>query len=369
MKKLTTKTFIEEGNRIHNNKYDYSLVIFINKKTKVKIICPEHGLFEQSPTHHLDRSQGCRDCGIISRTLIQRKGINNFILEAENIHGNKYDYSLSDYISDKTKLKIICSEHGIFEQTPSNHLKGKGCKYCGGTSKLNIFSFLSKANKLYSERYDYSLTEYVNMKTKIKVICQKHGVFMTTPNNFLMGRNCPRCTKSVFSTESFIMKANIIHNEKYNYSEVDYKKSNEKIKIICSKHGSFYQTPASHLRGRGCPICNFSRGELIIMQILEEANIRYIPQKTFDGCRIKRKLPFDFYLLDYNICIEYDGIQHFESVDAFGGDVQFLRQKNIDTIKNNYCEENNIPLIRIAYNEHIILKLKEELNKLNIFVP
>jgi very-short-patch-repair endonuclease len=120
----------------------------------------------------------------------------------------------------------------------------------------------------------------------------------------------------------------------------------------------FIQKPTTHLKGCGCPMCNESQGERKISQILENKKINFISQKKFDGCLYKRKLKFDFYLPDYNTCIEYDGEQHnvmyrFEKTN----ERLKIRQKR-DKIKNEYCKENNIHLIRIKYNESIEEKLK-----------
>ena len=125
------------------------------------------------------------------------------------------------------------------------------------------------------------------------------------------------------------------------------------MKIICPIHGVFEQTPNSHLRGSGCPICKTSKGELEIQRILYNKNIKYITQYTFDNCKNKRKLPFDFYLPDYNMCIEFDGKQHYETIKYWGGEETLIKTKNNDKIKTNYCKNNNIKLIRIKYNECI----------------
>jgi hypothetical protein len=119
MKKRNTKQFIEDVKKVHSTKYDYSLVKYINNRTKVKIICPEHGIFEQRPYSHIS-GQGCPKCGGTFKFTI-----NDFIIKSKEIHGNKYDYSLVDYINTHTKVKIICKKHGIFEQQPNSHLNGR----------------------------------------------------------------------------------------------------------------------------------------------------------------------------------------------------------------------------------------------------
>ena len=181
-----------------------------------------------------------------------------FINDVIKIHGDIYDYSLVNYITAKTKVKIICLKHGIFEQTPTNHKKGQGCPYCAGNYLSNTSEFIEKAIKIHSNKYDYSLVEYVNNNTKIKIICYKHGVFETTPQSHLTTTHgCVECYREYQrkTQEQFIIDAIKIHGDKYDYSLVNYINNITKIKIICSKHGIFEQLPNTHLNNKGCPKC------------------------------------------------------------------------------------------------------------------
>jgi len=128
--------FIESANKKHNNKYDYSLVNYINMRTNVDIICHDHGIFNQNPATHLSRS-GCSSCAGVKRLTRDE-----FISKVSRIHNNKYDYSLIDYVNNKKKVKILCEEHGIFEQTPQNHIAGRGCPGCANVKVLNIDDFI-----------------------------------------------------------------------------------------------------------------------------------------------------------------------------------------------------------------------------------
>ena len=125
----------------------------------------------------------------------KKKTIEDFIKEAEVVHGNKYDYSQSEYKNYHTKLKILCSSHGPFFQSPANHLKGHGCIECGGKRKLHLSEFINKANKKHNYRYSYSNTIYKKTDIKIEIICSEHGSFFMTPHNHLKGQNCPVCLK------------------------------------------------------------------------------------------------------------------------------------------------------------------------------
>lgn len=354
--KYNTETFIIKGNEIHHNKYNYSLVDYKKSNIKIKIICPIHGIFEQTPNNHIrnNNPRGCPKCAGKNKTN------NEFIIEANKIHNNKYEYNKTNYINVKTPIIITCPIHGDFNQKPNNHLNGWGCKTCGGNNKLTTEEFILKANKIHKNRYDYSLVKYIGSHTKIKIICKEHGKFEQKPNNHLMGNNCPKCgiisqqnNKKLTNLE-FINKANKIHNNKYDYSLVKYIKSDVNIKIICPKHGIFKQKAGQHLSGRGCPNCNESKGELKIKEVLEKYNIEYIFQKSFDNCLNKnnRKLKFDFYLIKQNILIEYDGKQHYESIEYFGGKNSFKTLNEHDNMKNRYAKMNKIKLIRIPYHQY-----------------
>jgi len=226
--------------------------------------------------------------------------------------------------------------------------------------KLTNEEFIKKCKSVHGDKYDYSLTKYVNTRTKVKIICHIHGIFKQMPSNHIYNKQgcllCDRYNHKMI-TNNFIVKSNIIHNNKYNYSLTKYDNSNSDVIIICEKHGSFKQRPFNHLNGHGCPLCKSSNGEKKIIKILKDNNINFITQKSFNGCVHKRKLKFDFYLTDKNICIEYDGIQHFISKTFFGGD-KYLKDVNIkDNIKNNYCIKNNIKLLRIKYTDDIKNKI------------
>jgi very-short-patch-repair endonuclease len=279
-----------------------------------------------------------------------------FIERSNKIHNNRYDYSLVNYKNYGVKVNIICPEHGIFLQMPNEHFIGCGCPYCAGTKKKNKYEFIKKSNKIHNNKYDYSLVDYKNNKTKVKIICIEHGIFIQKPDAHMQGAGCIRCGNNSKKIKllDFIERSNEIHNNKYDYSLVEYKNSKIKVKIICPKHGIFEQTSRTHLIGRGCPICNESKGEKKISSILKQLNLNYNKQKIFDYCRDKNVLPFDFYLPSHNTCIEYDGKQHFESIDYFGGDENFAIIKKHDEIRNNFCEKNNIKLIRIRYDENDI---------------
>jgi len=179
----------------------------------------------------------------------------------------------------------------------------------------------------------------------------------------IFGQGCPKCSidKQTLTTEKVLNKFRRIHKYDYSYKLMEYKNNYTKIKIICSKHGVFEQMPYLHSRGQGCPKCKNSIGEKIILNFLEINNLKYLSQHKFNECKNTNKLPFDFYLKELNLCIEYQGKQHFEAIDYFGGEKTLKYIQNNDKIKKKFCENNKINLLYINYNENIEEKLKEKL--------
>ena len=286
-----------------------------------------------------------------------------FIEKANKIHGNKYCYANVIYTGSQEPIEIICGLHGSFKQKPNTHLNGRGCYKCGHLwrikkQSLTTESFIEKAKKIHGDKYEYSLVEYINNKTKVKIICSTQNNFEIKPNDHLNGSGCPRCVGRGKTNDDFFKESYLIHGNTYDYSLVDYKSTHSKIKIICVKHGVFSQTPNHHLSGAGCPICNESKGEKNIRLFLENNNIKFNPQHRFKDCRDVKPLPFDFYLPDHNLCIEYQGEQHFKPVNYFGGVKKFEKLKKRDNIKKEYCNKRKIKLLIVEYLDNIECKLK-----------
>ncbi len=342
MKKKTTQDFINEAKCIHGDKYDYSLVSYVNNNTNVKIICPDHGVFEQLPIKHINGKNKCPNCAKIIVHNKQRKGLLNFIDEAKNIHGDRYDYSFVDYINNRTKIKIVCKVHGVFEQTVNNHLKGRGCKYCGGTSKFDRTLFIIKAKQIHGDKYDYSLVDYINNNTKVKIICPEHGIFEITPNNHTCKKyNCKKCSIDVYDTNSFIFKSNEIYKNRYDYSLVNYKNNKTKVKIICPEHGEFEQSPMSHLTGHNCKKCSnsgYSNQEKEIVKYIKSLGIDIEENNT----SILNGKELDIYIPSHNLAIEYDGLYWHSELYK---DSKYHLNKTID------CELKNIRLIHVFEDE------------------
>jgi len=231
-KRHTKEEFVKKAKEAHGDKYDYSKVEYVNTRTKVKIICPIHGEFEQSPDNHIQQKQGCPKCGHIKKGKSGRLTTKEFIEKAKRIHGNRYDYSLVKYEKQKIKITIICPIHGEFEQVPNDHLNGYGCYDCGNELRIkklssNTNDFIKRSKQIHGDKYDYSKVEYKNNSTKVKIICPIHGEFEQTAGHHLRGCGCKICA---FENSKFIQgKYKPKYPEKYsgNVYEIIYRSSYE----------------------------------------------------------------------------------------------------------------------------------------------
>lgn len=203
-KAKTNNEFISEANNVHDNYYEYGGVDYINNKTKVCITCPKHGEFWQRPKPHLNGS-GCPQCYYDRLSKRKSYTTKEFIEKARRAHGDKYDYSATNYKNSKENIKIKCKKHGVFMQQPSTHLSGSGCKKCSfhNMGCLTNDEFIEKAKKVHGDTYNYHEAEYVNYDTKVNIFCEKHGMFEQAPTNHLYGAGCPDCGREVRKMSSW----------------------------------------------------------------------------------------------------------------------------------------------------------------------
>ena len=265
-----TKTFIRKALRIHGDRYDYSNVVYVRTDKKVEIICrvEGHKPFPQKPIRHL-QGRGCQICGGTKKLTKEE-----FIKRANKIHNYKYDYSKVEYKDMKIDAVIICPIHGDFPQTPSDHLSGRGCKFCAIEKRANkrrmtLKEFIEQSRKIHGDKYDYSKVNYINNSTDVIITCPKHGDFPQTPANHLRGEGCSDCWEEKKATlynltlEEFIERANKIHGiGTYDYSKVNYVNMHTDVIIICPKHSDFKQKPTDHLKGHGCKNVNHQKEKL-----------------------------------------------------------------------------------------------------------
>ena len=198
MKKLTNKIIIDRFKAIHSDRYDYSDVIYLNRRTKVKINCRIHGQFLMSSENHTS-GQGCSKCSDISGGSKRRMTVVNFIKRAISIHGDKYSYDDINLTNQTNKIKLKCNEHGNFYIKPEKLLIGQGCRKCGYSTVANKLKttqseFIRKASFVHKNKYGYDHVKYLNSKTNINILCNKcDSLFPQAPNNHLNGSGCPSC--------------------------------------------------------------------------------------------------------------------------------------------------------------------------------
>jgi len=235
-----------------------------------------------------------------------------FIARACAVHGDKYKYEFVDYQAAHTKVMIFCPEHGLFEQSPSDHLSGRGCKECGVSAigdrkRSTTGQFIEKAKSVHGDKYDYSLVKYSTTHEKVNIICKEHGSFTQRPSKHLSGQGCNQCFGGVTDTSgTFIEKAKLIHGDTYNYSKSEYKGSQEPLTIICPQHGPFQQTPDNHLNQHSiCPKCTGrqSKPELEIIELIESLGLQVV-----HGDRsVIKPLEIDILVPEAKLAIEFNG--------------------------------------------------------------
>jgi hypothetical protein len=263
--KKCKEKYIQDFKKIHNDTYNYSKVLWSGVDSNIIVTCPIHGDFNIRPVDH-KRGRGCQKCSLENKIKSDTQA---FIKHSIEIWGDLYDYSKSVYIDSKHKINIICKIHGEFFQLPSNHYKYK-CRKCSHKSNIRNKNlnekcnneFISKANNVHKNYYDYSLIAYINAKTKIKIICKIHGEFEISPNNHLRGKGCAKCgilsstlSKRKSFDEYFKEFANIFA-DKYDYSHVKWEGACKPIDVKCKKHGFFSIIPYVHKTGKECPKCS-----------------------------------------------------------------------------------------------------------------
>ena len=371
----TKEEFIEKANLLFGEKYNYSGVEYFNSQTKVNIICPTHGKFSMKPNSHLN-GQNCPKCGRINANRNIRTSYAIALKRFRSIHGNKYEYRKETYIDFTTDMVMVCKTHGEFTQTPHAHFSMKaGCRKCGilvtaNKNRYDVSEVINSFKKVHSDRYEYDIKSYNGVVNKIRIKCKKHGWFKQSVSAHKGGNGCPECSYELIGDrtrvtfDDFLVSAKETHDTLYDYSKINWIDQYTDVLIGCEKknHGFFHQTPINHKRGSGCPKCNHSRGERLIFNWLQENEIDFIPQHTFSDLKHKSLLRCDFFVPGYNLGIEYNGVQHYKSIEHFGGMESLMDTQARDKTKEDYCLDNGIAFEVIKYDEDIVLELNKIFN-------
>jgi very-short-patch-repair endonuclease/ribosomal protein S27AE len=268
-----------------------------------------------------------------------------------NIDGHEWETSYKNFVNNRTGC-FKCSKHVLYE----NEIQS------------NILKRLKELNVSLRESYIH-----INNSSELKLICNIDGhEWESKYSNFINNKKgCAKCAKVLKLTQSEAEEKVQQRCKKMNYELIEpfiFKKtSNTRIYLKCNKCNFNWEVSYNNFINRksGCPKCQESKGENEAERILKSFNMNYVPQKKFEGCKDKDYLKFDFYIPDLNICIEFDGIQHYESFNFFGGESGLKDTQRRDSIKNDFCYKNNIYLIRIPYKDfnkmEIIIKKKLKL--------
>ena len=251
----------------------------------------------------------------------------------------------------------ICSHE--WKVKPKRFFEGTRCPYCFRINqRLTQKEFENRVNKKWVGEFTV-LGKYKNNRTPVLVKHEKCGYeWKIVPSSLFKKSRCPFCARNAKKDTAFYSKE--VENLDKNYKVIGkYKNNKEKVKMVHLECGNdFEMVPGNFLQGYRCPHCNQSRGEYNVSRFLKEHSIEYEVQKRFKDCIDKRSLPFDFYIPTLNTCIEFDGKQHFEPVDYFGGEKTFKEVQRRDGIKTKYCKEKGIKLLRIRYDEDVEEKMK-----------
>ena len=334
MKRKTPKQYLKE---CEDKGLDLPIEDYQTNKIKIKHKCKKGHVYYQTPSHHL-KGQSCPYC----KNTKQKKTPKQYIQKCKD---KGYDLPIEDYINNSTKIKHKCDKGHIYKQVPKFHLRGDGCPYCNGG--------INKTSKQYIQEckdkdLDLPIEDYVNATTKIKHKCKQGHIYLQLPSNHLNGHCCPICKDTKKTTKQYIQECK---DKEYDLPIEDYKNATTKIKYKCNKGHIYNQRPYHHLEGYGCPICNESKGERYIRNYLNKNNIKYESQKTFSNLKDRTYLSYDFYLPEYNMLIEYQGIQHYESVAFNGKDKTDLEKQQLhDKLKKEYAEDNGYKLLELHYS-------------------
>lgn len=350
-KRKTTDEFIKESNALHHYKYDYSKVTYIDSHSKVSIICPIHGEFLQSPDKHL-KGQGCPECAKITRAKSISSSTEKFIEKAKKIHNGKYFYTKTKYIKNSIPIIITCPKHGDFVQRPDKHLIGHGCPICAGNGAITTAEFIERAIKVHGNRYDYSKSECNGTHNKTTIICPIHGEFEQTPQEHLKGKGCPTCAneskhkKLKLENEIALERTKNACQGKYIIpNDFKYVNLKTKIKVICPTHGEWETLPKNLWNGHGCPKCSntVSKDENKIYEyvcsLLGTENVVSRDRTILDNKEL------DIYIPKLKVAIEYNGLRwHSE---------EFNKDKNYHLNKLVECNKRGIKLIQVFEDEWI----------------
>lgn len=349
------KVFLKKAELLHGNRYNYSKVDYKNSKTKVIIICRIHGEFLQIPNSHL-MGCNCPSCAIDDKKLKVDviKESQEFRIDANIKHQNKYTYEKVNYVNKNTDVTITCPTHGDFLQKPVVHLKGISCNRCtriknGSISKKTRKEVFLNIQKNHGDTYTYPPFDFKNTSQKIEIICKKHGIFTQNLGRHMYGAGCKKCNSrggsNKKSTQEFIDRATKVHNNIYDYSLSNYKSIDQPLDVICKKHGIFKVRPGNHINKKStCPKCTnkISKAEQEINDFIKD-----FLETTQSNRTLLKNLELDIIIPSKNIAIEYNGLYYHSE--------KYKKQDSLIN-KTTLAKDKDYNLIHVFEDEWIYKK-------------
>ena len=359
-RRKTNEEFKKEVVDLVGNEYTF-LGNYVNNHTKLRVKHNKCGnVYEVIPNAFLSKGNRCPYCaGLVKKTNEQ------FKKEIYDLVGDEYTF-LDAYVNSKTKIRVKHNKcNHIYKVIPNSFFTGKRCPYCYGTPKKTDTEFKKEVYNLVGNEYTF-LGSYTDNKTKIRVKHNKCGhTYEVRPRDFLSHQSrCPYCSGNMHKiNQQFQKEVFDLVGDEYTFLD-SYVNTHTKLRVKHNTCGTIYKVrPYSFLQGHGCPVCNSSKGETIIAKILDTLNINYEPQKTFDGLKDVQPLSYDFFIPDQDTLIEYQGIQHYQPIEYFGGESQFKLQQKHDKMKSDYAKIHNYNLIAVPYTKDTLPKIKKYLIK------
>lgn len=347
--KNTFSDFVRRAVEVHGDRYIYAEDTYTGMSELTAITCTRHGLFLQKPTNHVAQGQGCRKCSDLARGEISRGTLEVFLKQASGIHGAVYDLSKVVYATSKTKVEIVCRDHGSFWVIPNNFISNKsGCPQCGRTlvgqrSRHDRESYLARFREAHGNKFKYGEIDYSGPVATIVVTCPDHGDFKTIVAGHVNGIGCAKCHFGIYDGPTFKAMADGVHGDRYDYSNAEYTRCNEKVVIRCRVHGDFKQAPSEHVhQSQGCPRCAFvgpSKGQSEMFGFVRAIK----PDAVMDYMFGAGKKELDIFIPSLMLGIEFDGL-------PWHSDWKHTDNQNINT-KHTLARKQGIRVISIFSDE------------------
>lgn len=317
------ETFVERSRAVHGDRYSYIEAAYKGISKKAGIVCKEHGEFVQAAFSHL-AGKGCRKCGVAARAA-SRLAAGKSMAERKLVALSKaqqnalYSYDVAAYIGNDKPITIVCEKHGEFLQVYGNHVRGAGCPKCAkdrGSAALryDFDTFVCKAAEIHGDRYRYDEASFSSLNERLTIICKEHGEFVQRGAEHLSGHGCPACGRNATSLsrrvgwDEFLARAVKVHGDRYLYSKEGFTSVSESVRVVCRKHGEFYQYAQDHLGGGNCPRCavQVSAYEDEVRSLLERSGLDVMTSVV--GLLPSTK-ELDIVVVSSRLAVEIDGLR------------------------------------------------------------